>query len=65
MNKKKIFIFLFFISEAYFSGQLGGNNNDLLLKDSKRSNLLRDFFNVLFFKEKADCNWLTSFMCDK
>jgi hypothetical protein len=57
-------ILIFFLIEVSFSLFLENKDDDnVLLKSAKWSPA--DFLDVLFFKDNADCNWLTSFMCDK
>lgn len=56
-------ILLFFLIEVIFSFSLDKGNGDVILKETSWS--LNDILDLLRFKDNADCNWLTSFMCDK
>jgi len=56
-------ILLFFLIEVIFSFSLDKGNGDVILKETSWS--LNDVLDLLRFKDNADCNWLTSFMCDK
>ena len=40
------------------------DRHSVSMKDTMKGTLFDDFLKILLFREDAECNWLTSFMCN-